>query len=188
MRTPKLALSWARDQVARPTQDWTRLCLSFVRQAYGLPVVWPRASVAWEKAKLKHPTSDASTIPAGVPVFWAPNHVAISTGGGMCISTDARRKGKPDPVAIDSLTSQWGLTLLGWTEDLNGTGVWKPAPKANRVRGARNKLREARQLVREAASELEDVPDSRTVVHNVAESLDSTIAKITRQLERMPKS
>ena len=106
----------------------------------------------------------------------------------MCISTDARRKGKPDPVAIDSLTKAWGLTLLGWAEDLNGFTVWRPKPKANRVRAARNKLREARQLVRDAVTELEDVPESREAVHKVAESLDSTVAKITRQLERMPKA
>jgi hypothetical protein len=188
VRGPKLAMSWARDQIARPSQDWTRLCLSFVRQSYGLPVVWPRADVAWDKAKHQHPTQDPSSIPAGVPVFWAPNHVAISTGGGMCISTDAKRRGKPDLVTIDSLTRAWGMTLLGWTEDLNGQRVWKPAPVANRVRASRNKLRQARVLVLEASQLLDDAPEDRHVVHAVADSLDDVVRHITRKLERLPKS
>lgn len=192
MRGPKLAQSWARDQIARPSQDWTRLCLRFVREAFGLPAVFPDAGQAWDNAKVKHPTTDADSIPAGVPVFWelpsVADHVAFAIGGGLCISTDAKRRGKPDVVTIDSITTSWGATLLGWTEDLNGFTVYRKAPVANRVRGARNKLREARQLVREAGQLLDDAPDERTVVHAVADSLDAVTAKITRKLERLPKT
>lgn len=191
MRAPKAALAWARDQIARPSQDWTQLCLAFTRTAYGLPPVYRSARAAWEAAELKHPTTDADSIPAGVPVFWKIGefwHVAPSAGGGLCISTDVRRRGKPDLVAIDSVSSTWGATLLGWSEDLNGVTVWKPAPVANRVRASRNKLREARRLVREAGQLLDEAPDERFVVHQVADALQDVVDKITRKLERLPKT
>lgn len=192
MRGPKLALAWARDQIARPSQDWTQLCLAFTRQAYGLPPVHPSAKAAWEAAEHKHPTTDASSIPFGVPVFWRVGrywHVAPSAGGGRVISTDVRRRGKPDLVTIDSVSTAWGATLLGWTEDLNGSTVWRRSkPVANRVRAARNALREARHLVREATQLLDAAPEERDVVHAVADSLDDVVAKITRKLERLPKS
>jgi hypothetical protein len=191
VRGPKLALSWARDQIATPSKDWTRLCLQFVRMSYGLPALYPDAGTAWDQAKLRHETQDAGSIPAGVPVFWelgsVADHVAISAGAGLCVSTDARRKGKPDLVAIDSITREWGGRLLGWTEDLNGHTVWKKTPVANRVRSSRNKLREARKLVREASQLLDDAPESRQVVHQVGDSLDDVIRHITRKLERLPK-
>lgn len=192
MRGPKLALAWAADQVKRPSQDWTRWCLSFVRQAYGLPIVHPNAGVAWDKAEHKHQTTDAGSIPAAVPVFWelpgVADHVALSAGGGLCYSTDAKRTGKVDLVTIDSISRAWGAQLLGWTEDLNGFPVWRRPPVANRVRGARNKLREARQLVREAATLLDEAPEDREVVHQVADSLDKVVGHITRKLERLPKT
>lgn len=188
MRGPKLATAWARDRIATPGQDWTRLCLKFVRSAYGLPAVFPTADAAWSAAQHKHETKDAASIPAGVPVFWSPNHVALSIGRGRCISTDAKRRGKPDIMTIDSLTSAWNLELLGWTEDLNGTRVWSAPAAPNRVQQARSKLRQARRLVRDAHQLLDDTPEDRTVVHNVSDSLDKLIDHVTRKLERLPKS
>lgn len=191
MRGPKLALAWARDQIAQSSQDWTAMCLKFTRTAYGLPAVFPSAKAAWQGAELKHETTDAGSIPAGVPVFWRVGefwHVAPSAGAGLCISTDAKRRGKPDLVTIDSISQAWGATLLGWTEDLNGTTVWRQPPVANRVRSARNKLREARRLVRDASQLLDETPEDRQVVHQVADSLDDVIGHVTRKLERLPKS
>lgn len=191
MRGPKLAVAWGRSQVDAPIKDFHRLCLQFVRMSYGLPAVYPDAGTAWNAAVHRHETQDASSIPAGVPVFWelpsVADHVALSIGGGLCLSTDAKRRGRVDVVPIDSITTAWGGQLQGWTEDLNGRRVWHKPAAPNRVSSSRNKLREARRLVREAEQLLDDAPQDRQVVHAVADSLDDVIGHITRKLERLPK-
>lgn len=103
-----------------PGAGW---CLLFVRLCFGIPAGTRRAIDAWNNAVRKHRTSDPMSIPRGYPVFFAPNHIAISAGGGECWSTDVRRDGFFDKVGIAELCQMWGLTLLGWTEDLNGEPV-----------------------------------------------------------------
>lgn len=172
-------------------KDFHRLCLQFVRMSYGLPVVAPDAGTAWNQAKHKHPTTDAGSIPAGVPVFWelpsVADHVALSTGDGMCLSTDARRRGRVDAVRIDSITEQWGGVLLGWTEDLGTFRVYRPAAPENNVTKARDHLRLARREVRQAVAALDKAPEDRAVVHAVGEQLENTIKHLTKRLERLPK-
>jgi hypothetical protein len=67
-------------------------------------------------------------VPRGYPVFWSGGsaghgHIAIAAGDGACWSTDIRRPGYFDRVPIDEIRTAWGLTLLGWTTDLNGEPV-----------------------------------------------------------------
>lgn len=128
MRSPDQAVAWGAEQVDHPVKDFTRLCLQFVRMAYDLPVVYPDAGTAWDRATLRHPTHDADTIPRGVPVFFelpsVADHVALSLGGGWCLSNDVRRTGRIDRVRIDGIVTAWGAQLLGWTEDLNGARVY----------------------------------------------------------------
>ena len=123
------AIEWATRQVSNPTRSWYRLCLMFVRMAFGLPGGTPNAGLAWDWAKHKHPTTDPLVIPAGVPVFWetpgVADHVALSLGNGKCLSNDFKRHGMIDVVSIDAITRGWNCRLLGWTEDLNGVRVWK---------------------------------------------------------------
>lgn len=102
---------------------WYGLCLRFVRTALGIPAVYPSAIAAWKGAQNKH---TAGPPPAGAPVFWsggAYGHIALSVGGGRVLSTDIRRRGHVDEVAIDLVHDRWGLTYLGWSEDLNGRPV-----------------------------------------------------------------
>jgi hypothetical protein len=54
-------------------------------------------------------------------------HVVLSAGDGMCYSTDVGGRGKVGYLSIKTLASSWNITLLGWTEDLNGFTVYKPA-------------------------------------------------------------
>ena len=42
-------ITWSRNQVKNPTQDWTGLCQSHCRQAYGVPAWAPSAIAAWHK-------------------------------------------------------------------------------------------------------------------------------------------
>lgn len=191
MRGPKLAVAWGHDQIANPVKDFHRLCLQFVRMAYGLPAVYPDAGTAWDKAEHRHPTTDAGSIPPGVPVFWempgVADHVALSIGAGHCLSTDAKRRGRVDVVRIDSIGPAWGAQLLGWTEDLNGFHVARQRVH-NNVTAARSHLREARRQVRDAERRLDMADEDRKVVANVAATLDELIAKISRKLERLPKT
>ena len=139
---PAQAVKRANQFVQLTNENWHNLCLKFVRTCFGVKAKEPNAKKAWENAKFKHSTTNSKTIPAGVPVFWKTRtvnwHVAISIGGGKCISTDIFRRGKPDIVGIDTLSKAWGATLLGWTEDVNGVRVYekpkvttpaKPKPK-----------------------------------------------------------
>ena len=87
------------------------------------------AEDGWKFATFKHPTADPVTIPRGVPVWWGGGshdngHVAISVGGGACWSTDIKRTGFYDLVMITRIGEQWGLPLLGWTEDIDGVRVF----------------------------------------------------------------
>jgi hypothetical protein len=103
-----------------PGAGW---CLMMVRLCYGIPAKYRRAIDAWHGAKRKHVTADPMKIPRGVPVFFAPNHIAISAGDGACWSTDVKRDGVFDKIGIRALEEKWGLTLLGWSADLNGEDV-----------------------------------------------------------------
>lgn len=130
-RTGAAAIRYARKEISNPSQNWRQLCLKFTRSCFG---VGPRdlsAKVGWQRAKLKHPTSRAASIPAGVPIWWkigTYDHVAISVGNGRCISTDILRSGKPDEVDIDLVSDRWGAELLGWSEDINGVDVYDGKP------------------------------------------------------------
>lgn len=129
-RTAPDAIAWARGQVTDPDKSYYRLCLQFVRMAFGLSAVFPDAGTAWDQAKKKHKTTDPLKVPRGVPVFWelptAADHVALSLGDGKCISNDVVTKGRINVVTIDSITRNWNGKLLGWTEDLNGQTVYTP--------------------------------------------------------------
>jgi hypothetical protein len=134
-RTGTKAIAWAKAQASDPTRSWHNLCLMFVRSCYAVAAREPNAKKAWETARYRHATTNATTIPAGVPVFWRTGtvnwHIAISIGGGRCYSTDIGGKGKVGLIGIDELSRRWGATLLGWSEDLNGFRVYtKPKTPA----------------------------------------------------------
>lgn len=166
-RTPEQAITWARAQIDHPVKDFTRLCLQFVRMAYGLAALHPDAGTAWDKAKTKHRTTDADAIPRGVPVFWelpsVADHVALSLGGGRCVSNDILRPGKVDVVLIDTITREWGATLQGWTEDLNGVTVWT-APKPPETPRWDRIVEIARDIARDNVATAPDGKAAREIV------------------------
>lgn len=132
VNTPEQAIAKAAALKDGP-KFGTGLCLREVRTCYGVPAQAPDAAAAWWAAKLRHRTTDPTSIPRGAPVFWTGGtsghgHIAISTGGGNCWSTDILRAGYFDHVPINLIHQRWGLTLVGWTEDLNSVRVWTPSP------------------------------------------------------------
>lgn len=143
----KEASALSRLQVAAPTEDWTRLCLRFVRKMWGLPMVYGTAREAWQKAEKKHPYTNVHDIPHGAPVFSRPVgdetgawHVFIAGGywkekkNGRIVSTrifrsnDIKEIGSIHPVEISTFVERWGHEILGWTEDLNGYDLDLPKP------------------------------------------------------------
>lgn len=127
------AVTFAREQITHPTPakygfgaDWYDDCLGFVRTALGAEGGYydAKASYAHTAVADRHASKNP---PAGVPVwFKTPTHwhVALSTGDGNCDSTDIKRKGKIDEVAIMFIESRWGIPCVGWTETINGQRVY----------------------------------------------------------------
>jgi hypothetical protein len=132
-RTPEEAAQWARAQLGH--YGWDNLCLSFVRQSFGVDYVgdWPTSSrmagTAWDRARFKHRETDPRKIPFGVPVFFelptVADHVLFSTADGDGIGNDFIVNGRIDYNKIAEVAARWGA-LLGWTEDLVGNRVWSP--------------------------------------------------------------
>lgn len=124
-RTPEQAIAWALDQ----THWATGYCQMFVRSCYAVGSGFGSAATQWQGALWRHTVSHGAQVPRGVPVFWLGGskgygHVALSLGNGLCRSTDWPSRGLVGNVAIDTLTSRWGLRLVGWTEDMNNVRVW----------------------------------------------------------------
>jgi hypothetical protein len=121
------AIAWLD---AQNGPNWKRKCLMGVRMAFGRPGGTLYAGQAWDRALHKHRVSRGSQVPRGVPVFWetsgVADHIALSLGGGWCLSNDIKRSGYYDRALIDNISRAWGAQLQGWTEDLNGARVWNP--------------------------------------------------------------
>jgi hypothetical protein len=103
-------------------------CLERVHDLYGIGPVFSTAAAAWAGAQHKHPETDPTKIPSGFPTFWlggseGDGHVAEAQPHAKCWSTDILRTGFFDLVDISLIHQKWGLTLVGWTEDLNGVMV-----------------------------------------------------------------
>lgn len=131
-RTAQQAVAWGRGQHRDLGAEWRALCLSFVRQSWGLPAVYGTANEAWRHARHKHAWSgNVDDIPYGAPV-WSDKpggsvfgHVFLAggttkTGRRIFWSNDIGVTGGISPVTIDAFTDRWGHRILGWAEDLNG--------------------------------------------------------------------
>lgn len=143
------AIARARAQSRGDDPLETSECLRNVRRLYGVAALYPDARSAWDHAVYRHPVGDSPTRraetpsmpvtiedhlarvgrfnpPAGVPVWWSggshgDGHVAVASHDRTRVwSTDIRRPGFFDLVDTVSIAYTWGLTLLGWTQDVNG--------------------------------------------------------------------
>lgn len=106
------------------------MCARFTREQYGVPALGDfdgdgdaDAWDMWQASRLKNPGD--KNPPAGAPVFWSGGskghgHAAVSLGGGRVRSTDRPIAGRVGTTTIDDITRSWGMTYLGWTEDLYG--------------------------------------------------------------------
>lgn len=126
--------AFAQAQHAAPSKDWHDLCQEFTHDAFSVPSDGtPTAAAWWAKSTRKHPETDPAMIPRGVPVYWTggssgAGHAAVSRGDGTVWGTDLVRDGQVDVYKIADVHARWGLTLVGWTEDIDGVRVWEPGP------------------------------------------------------------
>ena len=143
-RTAAQAVAWGRGQHHDRGREWRALCLSFVRQAWGLPGVYPHANAARRGCRKFHPwTGNVDDIPYGAPV-WSDKpggslygHIFLAGGktkDGKRIfwSNDISVSGGISPVTIDAFTNRWGHRILGWGEDLNGYDLNLPGAGAKK--------------------------------------------------------
>ncbi len=117
-------------------------CKREVRECFRIPVSRSLdAAGCWRNAKHKHPETDPTRIPRGVPVFWlggseGHGHVTIATGfNANHWTTDLVRDGFFDKTRIGLVSLKWpNLRLVGWSEDFDGVRVWQDGqPLAPRV-------------------------------------------------------
>lgn len=122
------AIAAARKQSHDGPKGGEGMCLQMVRTCFGIRALEPDATTAWLRATDKHPLTDPAKFPRGYPIFWTGGshghgHIAIATGDGRCWSTDIVRTGYFDYVDITEIHNTWGLTLVGYTKDINGSKV-----------------------------------------------------------------
>lgn len=110
------AMRWAIAQVQMPTENWFYLCLKFVTVAYGAPQTPPRAIDMWNSMPAESKRSPNTVAPPGALMFWAPNHVALSLGNNMMVSTDTLGNGRVWIVSMEQIQAVWNFPYLGWAE------------------------------------------------------------------------
>lgn len=132
--TREQAIAHARKVVTYPA----RYCARFTREAFGLGPLGDYdgdgaadAEDMWKASKVRH-VGDIHP-PAGVPVFWNGGsqdngHAAVTDGHdregyALVRSTDAWTSGKVGTVRLVEIGPRWGMTYLGWTEDLYGATI-----------------------------------------------------------------
>ncbi len=122
-RSLSAALRWAESQVG--DYGWRRLCLGFVRQAWGIaPSVIPTAAAGYRMTKHRHP-GDRTAPPGALGWFDGPtsaDHVVMFKGNGKVYSNDVISPGRIDITTIGRIEDEWDCRYLGWTEDYPGFG------------------------------------------------------------------
>lgn len=108
------------------------MCYKWTREQFGIPSIGDRdgdgdadAVDGWKAARRRHPGDRHP--PPGVPVFWSGGsnghgHAAITKPAGVR-SIDANGFGNVGTVDLGWFERNWGLTYLGWSEDLGGVPI-----------------------------------------------------------------
>jgi hypothetical protein len=124
-RTPAQAIEFLMSRYVNPQRPIeVNACLHYMALAYGYPTTkkvdgnWYAIDVYHQMpARLKHAES-SGTPPRGALVFWetgsAAGHIAISTGDGNVLTTDAPDRGRIGIVPLKTI-DKWG-PRVGWTE------------------------------------------------------------------------
>lgn len=92
----------------------------------------PWAIEMFDYAQHKHPTGNPTDVPRGVPACFRsktpgrPGHIVIALGDGKCRTTDYGGVGRWNTANIADIARDWGMTFVGWVEDLGTVRVYTP--------------------------------------------------------------
>jgi len=130
-RTGVEAIALARQMSANRTFVGSGMCLKTVRTYYGINAKYLDATDSYNAADHKVHVRSGIDVPRGVPVYWTGGssghgHIALSLGGGLCLSTDWKEPGRIDVARIDDITARWGLPFQGYAWEVNDVIAWKP--------------------------------------------------------------
>lgn len=128
-------MAWSqRTSVDEGAQDYAGWCLRFQQRVFpGSPVTYySTARSAWDNSATKHwEMPDGSAI---VPITYSWigtidgiyqdwGHAAVFFPGRGVLSSPGSGYGQQWFPSIENLAQRWGLTYLGWTEDVGGFQV-----------------------------------------------------------------
>ncbi|WOI86004.1 hypothetical protein [Rhodococcus qingshengii] len=109
--------------------DWLGMCETFVEQAYGFKYLFYSAWAAWNGAKYRHADRN---IPTGVfvPIYFDGwwngarlGHVAIYKDGVVWSAPYTHKPYADKLGSIAEVERIYGMTYVGWSEDMGGTRV-----------------------------------------------------------------
>lgn len=128
-------------QLVQPNLNQTGViggCLAYAREMFGAPGGVTYAWEAWENAKYKYEASDLPTD-AAVLMWYSytvdgknEGHVTVNVPGkGIYSSPYAKDTSHAVVGSIADVERIYGVTYVGWSEDINGVRVAEPvAPPA----------------------------------------------------------
>ena len=120
-------------------QDYAGYCLRFQQRVFpGSPAVYyPTARSAWDASPTKHGDYPDGSAIVPISYSWVGTingltqdwgHAAVFVPGRGILSSPGSGYGQQWFGSIDELARAWGLTYLGWTEDVGGYQVLAGAP------------------------------------------------------------
>lgn len=127
----KDVLDWGRAQIEEDAVDWSGLCQSFCRQAYGVEPWATSAIHAWGAIPRAYKVTGrpVNLAPRGAILYYAggnSGHAALAVGVAThdkCLSVDYQRQGRIDFAPRDF--PRWGIRYLGYS-------FWTPYGELNR--------------------------------------------------------
>lgn len=144
------------------------MCARWTREQFGIGALGDfdgdgdaDAVDMWKAARSKH--ADDPHPPAGVPVFWSGGskghgHAAISLPGGRIRSIDRPQFGLVGTVPLADIEQSWGLTYLGWSDDLYGNEIVDENAADKRRAEVRPDLNEGMATTKDVQAEVKGRP------------------------------
>jgi hypothetical protein len=111
--------------------DWLGWCLAYVSTAFNSGWAGATAWQGWERTALKH--QDRS-LPSGVYIplwfsgYYGFGHVVIYKDGVIWSSPISHKPTADVWYSIEDIERNYGVTYVGWSEDIGGTLVAQYAP------------------------------------------------------------
>ena len=128
-------MAWSQKTgVDEGAQDYAGYCLRFQQRVFpGSPVTYyPTARSAWDNSGFQHAEMPDGSAIVPITYSWVGTingiyqdwgHAAVFFPGRGVLSSPGSGYGQQWFPSIENLAQRWGLTYLGWTEDVGGYRV-----------------------------------------------------------------